>query len=95
MFHYYQFNRDEYMNHYHKRSNVESTFSAIKRKFDDHVRSRTDVSMTNEVYCKLICQNLTCIVQSQIELGIEPIFWQDEAKAVEVEPMDIRVPTIA
>ncbi len=39
MFHYYQYKRDEFMDHYHKRSNVESVFSAIKRKFGDHVRA--------------------------------------------------------
>jgi len=76
MFHYYQFNRDEYMNHYHLRSNVESSFSAIKRKFGDSVRSRTDTAMRNEVYCKLICQNLTCLILSQIEFRIEPVFWK-------------------
>jgi transposase len=31
---------DEFMQHYHKRSNVESAFSAIKRKFGDSVRSK-------------------------------------------------------
>ena len=34
-FHFFQFNQEEYMSHYHKRTNVESTFSAIKRKFGD------------------------------------------------------------
>src|SRR5439155_22984494 len=33
MFHYFQFQRDEYLGHYHKRSNVESVLSADKRKF--------------------------------------------------------------
>ena len=28
-FHYFQFKNEEYMEHYHKRSNVESTFSSI------------------------------------------------------------------
>ena len=32
MFHYYQMNREEFYQHYHKRSNVESTFSMIKAK---------------------------------------------------------------
>src|SRR5207249_4441879 len=32
MYHYYSFNREEFLRHYHKRSNVESTFSAVKRK---------------------------------------------------------------
>lgn len=39
MFHYYQYRRDDFLAHYHKRSNVESVFSAIKRKFGDSVRS--------------------------------------------------------
>src|SRR5262245_40518926 len=40
MLHYFHFRRDEFLSHYHKRSNVESTFSAIKRKFGDSVRSK-------------------------------------------------------
>ena len=39
-FHYFQFKQEEYQQHYHKRSNVESTFSAVKRKFGDSVRSK-------------------------------------------------------
>jgi hypothetical protein len=30
---YYQLHRDEFLDHYHKRSNVETTFSMIKAKF--------------------------------------------------------------
>lgn len=76
-FHYFQFKQDEYMAHYHKRSNVESTFSAVKRKFGDSVRSRCDVAMVNEVLCKLLCHNLCCLIQEQEELGIAPVFWKD------------------
>lgn len=75
MFHYFQFNRDDYMNRYHKRSNVESTFSMVKRKFGDAVRSKTDVSMVNEVLCKLLCHNICVLIQEQHELGIEAVFW--------------------
>ena len=46
-FHYFQFKQEEYQTHYHKRSNVESTFSAIKRKFGDSVRSKCDFAMVN------------------------------------------------
>jgi transposase len=77
-FHYFQFNRDEYLTHYHKRSNVESTFSAIKRKFGDSVMSKTDVAMANEALCKILCHNLTCLIQEQETLGISPVFWKDE-----------------
>jgi transposase len=80
MFHFYQFKRDEYLASYHKRSNVESTFSAIKRKFGDSVMSKTDTAMANEALCKILCHNLTCLIQEQETLGIAPIFWQDEAR---------------
>ena len=50
------------MAHYHKRSNVESTFSAFKRKSGDSVMSKTDAAMVNEVLRKILCHNLTCLI---------------------------------
>jgi transposase len=78
MYHYYSFNREEFLRHYHQRSNVESVFSAVKRKFGDYVRARNEVAMANEALCKLICHNLCCVILSQIELGIEATFWDVE-----------------
>jgi transposase len=77
-FHYFQFNQEEYLNRYHLRSNVESTFSAVKRKFGSAVGSKTDSGMVNEVLCKLLCHNITCLIQEQETLGIVPVFWKDE-----------------
>jgi len=37
-FHFFCLKREEFLPHYHKRSNVESTISMIKRKFGDAVR---------------------------------------------------------
>ncbi len=78
MFHFYSMNRDQYMAKYHKRSNVESVFSMVKAKFGDSVRSKSDVAMRNEVYCKVIAHNLCCLIMSQFELGIDPVFWEDD-----------------
>jgi transposase len=75
MFFYYNFQRDDFLKHYHQRSNAESTFSMVKAKFRDHVRSKTDTAMKNEVLCKFLCHNIVVVHQSQIELGIEPVFW--------------------
>jgi transposase len=72
MFHYFSFNREEFFSHYHKRSNVESTVMMIKTKFRDHVRSKTDVAMRNEVLCKILCHNICCLISAIYELGIEP-----------------------
>jgi hypothetical protein len=67
-------NREAYMGHHHKRSNAESVFSMCKAKFGDAVRSRTDVVMTNEVLCKLVAHNICCLIMSQVELSIDPVF---------------------
>src|SRR5439155_23179389 len=74
MFHYFQFKQEEYLAHYHKRSNVESTFSMVKRKFGDSVRSKTDRAMRNEVLAKFVCHNIACVVAAIYERGINPVF---------------------
>jgi hypothetical protein len=57
-------------------ANVESTFSMIKAKFRDHVRSKTPVAMVNEVLCKLVCHNICVVIQEAHKLGIEVDFVQ-------------------
>jgi transposase len=75
LWHFYEFNRGEFLAHYHKRSNAETVFSSVKRKFGANVRSRLPVAQENEVLCKFIAHNLSCLVHSIFELGIEPKFW--------------------
>lgn len=72
---------EEFLEHYHARSNVESVFSAIKRKFGGAVRSKCFVAQVNEVLAKCIAFNLTMLVHAMHEIGIEPTF-QSDAKAV-------------
>ena len=74
MWRYYTFHTDEFLQHYHKRSNNESTFSMIKAKFGDSLRSKTDTAQTNEALCKVLCHNICCVIQSIHELGIEADF---------------------
>lgn len=78
LFYYYSFHREAFLKTYHKRSNVESTFSMVKAKFGDCVRSKDEAAMKNEVLCKFLCHNICCVIMSQIELGVEPVFWADE-----------------
>ena len=40
MFFYYNYKREEFLRHYHKRSNVETTFQMIKAKFGERLRSK-------------------------------------------------------
>ena len=60
---------------YHKRSNVETTFSMIKAKFGDSLRSKTKTAQINEALCKVLAHNLCCLIQSMFELEIKPDFW--------------------
>jgi transposase len=78
---YFMLNREEFLSRYHLRSNVESTFSMIKRKFGDSVRSKTDLAMKNEVLAKLVCHNVCCLIQAMYEIGVNPVFWTDQAQA--------------
>jgi transposase len=84
LFGYFQFNRAEFLARYHARSNVESTFSMVKAKFADHVRSKTDTAMKNEVLLKLLCHNVVVIHQAIIDLGIEGTFWPDDGRPRDV-----------
>ncbi|HEV8642348.1 MAG TPA: transposase [Methylomirabilota bacterium] len=83
MFGYFMYRRYEFLAHYHKRSNVETTFSMIKRKFGDALRSKTDTAQINETLAKVLCHNLTVLIHEMYELGIDPVFWADSSSAQE------------
>lgn len=76
LFHYYSLHKEEFTEHYHKRSNVESTFWMVKSKFGEEVRSKLPVAQINEVLCKILRHNICCVIQSMYELGIEVDFWK-------------------
>jgi transposase len=79
MFHYFSFNTERFMSHYHKRSNVETTFHMIKSKFGDALRSRTERAQINEALLKVLCHNICCLIQSMYELGLKPKFYAQVA----------------
>lgn len=74
MYHLFKYNEERFMQHYHKRSNVETTFSMIKRKFGERLRSKHKTAQVNEVLCKVLCHNLCCLIHSMYELGVEVDF---------------------
>jgi transposase len=75
MYHFYSYNQEAFMQNYHKRSNVESTFHMIKSKFGNTLRSRTKTAQINEALCKVLCHNICCLIQSMFELNLKPKFW--------------------
>lgn len=65
---------DDFLQRYHRRSNVESTMWMLKSKLGGAVRSKLPTAQINEVLCKVLCHNLTCIVHAISECGIEVSF---------------------
>jgi transposase len=76
MYHYFMLNRDEFMEHFHKRSNIESTNAAIKRKFGETLKSKNWTAQVNELLAKIIAYNLTVVIHEMYENGINPEFLQ-------------------
>ena len=74
MYHFYKYHEAEFNQHYHKRSNVEATFSMIKARFGERLRSKTERAQINEALLKVLCHNLCVVIQSIYELGLEVEF---------------------
>jgi transposase len=70
LWHLYHYRIDEFLPHYHKPSNAESTFSAIKRVFGDTLRSKNTEAQTNELLLMVIAHNIVTLVHSIFELGV-------------------------
>jgi len=64
-------NQEEFMKHYHARSNIETTFSMLKRIYGNFLRLRDETGQINEILMKCLCHNLAVLVQEGFELGIE------------------------
>lgn len=71
LYHGFQYDRDRFLAHYHKRSNVESVFSMIKAKFGSAVRSTSPIAQLNEALVKVLCHNVVVLVGAVAELGLD------------------------
>lgn len=54
-------NKPFFLEKYHKRSNVESVFSMIKRKFSPNIKSKNFVAQQNELLCLVACHNASVL----------------------------------
>ena len=93
-FAFFQDHTDEFYKQYHKRSNVEATFSMIKAKFGGYVRSKTTTAQKNEVLCKILAHNLCCLVSAFYELGVGPEFWREGRSALTEERPAFPLPSL-
>ena len=85
---YFKENPQDFYERYHRRSNVESTFSMIKRKFGSSLMTKKYTANVNEILCKVICHNLCCLISAYYELNVEQALW---TKAQETPKLSIKV----
>ena len=83
-YHFFNLHRDEFLSRYHLRSNVESTFGAIKAKLGSSLRSKTPTAMINETLCKILAYNITVLISAMYEFCVHPEFF-DAPTVVEGE----------
>lgn len=74
MIHLWKEYQDLFALHYHQRSNVESTFGALKRKFGYYTRAKSEIGQTNEVLTKIVCLNASILSEAMLEFDLEPRF---------------------
>ena len=74
MYHLFMYRRVEYMEHYHKRSNIETAYSMIKGKFGSALRSKSDTGQINEALCQVLAHNICVLIQAMHALNVEPLF---------------------
>lgn len=74
MHRYFSENKEEFMRHYHRRSNAETVFSMIKRKQGGSLRTKNDIAQVNEILCKCLVHNICVLIQEMFELGIKVDF---------------------
>lgn len=62
-FEYFRENKEEFLKHYHKRSNIESCFSMIKKKLGSNIRSVQPAGQDNEILLKILVHNIMVLIQ--------------------------------
>ena len=74
-FEFFKEHREKFLTHYHKRSNIESCFSMIKRKFGNNVKCKKEISQDNEILAKVLAHNICVLIQeiflNNIEVNID------------------------
>lgn len=84
MYYYFMYRHEEFLKHYHKRSNSETIFHMIKTKFRGDIRSKKQTAQFNELLIKVLCHNICVVIQEVNELGVKAEFKLEETKEISV-----------
>ena len=71
MYAMFMLRKEEFEEHYHLRSNMETTLSTWKLKFGNSLKSKNLIAKKNELLCKAIAYNITVLIHEMLERGIK------------------------
>lgn len=55
MYHFFMFQHEEFLEHYHKRSNAETVFHMVKAKFGDYVGNKDKTAQIRKTFIEVNC----------------------------------------
>ena len=85
MYRYFKERPQDFNEHYHKRSNVETSFFMIKQKFDSNLMTKNDLANVNEILCKLIAHNLCCLIHAFYEFNLHRTLWTEQTNIPKIQ----------
>lgn len=71
MFTYFQMYREQFLSKYHHRSQVESCFSIVKRKYGEFLKCKNFTAQRNEVLLKFLVHNIACLVEQIFQNNVD------------------------
>jgi hypothetical protein len=85
MYEFFENNKDKFEHFYHRRSQVESCFSQVKRKYGEFLKSKNFESQRNEVLLKFLVHNISTLIEYTFHTGIQIDFKSCEFKYKEIK----------
>ncbi len=82
MYNYFKNHQEEFLRHYHKRSNAETGFYMIKTKFGEFVKAKNDIAQENEILVKILCHNICVLIQEMFLQNVDINFLKVKKKFV-------------
>jgi transposase len=67
----FQNKEGRFKNTYHKRSNVESTFNAMKQRFGKSLNCRDKKALETELLAKVLCYNICAVIRAMYKLDTD------------------------
>jgi transposase len=78
-YHLFALKRPQFLERYHRRSNVESVMMMLKAKQGHFLRSKSDAAQMNELLAKVVCHNICVLIKESYRHGIDPKLGEEQA----------------